>query len=122
RRRAGRNRTENTSGGAQNPIGIEIAGNNKRRVVGLIVLAVVSLLLLDGGAFHILQPANDRISVWMNFKSSGFHFLQKKTPWGIESGLQLFNDNLLLCFKLVELKGTVHHSVRFNLQSDVPAV
>ena len=106
----------------QNLTGIEIADDDKNRVIGLIIFAVVSLLLLDRSALHILQPSDNGISIRMDFESRGLHVLQKKAPGRIESRLQLFNDNLLLRLKFILLKGTVHHSIGFDLQSDVPAI
>src|SRR2546422_9832375 len=58
----------------------------------------------------------------MYLESDSLLFLQEQSPGRIEPRLQLLNDNFLLRLELVGLKSAADHSIRFDFQSDIPAV
>src|SRR5439155_9403511 len=92
------------------------------RIVWMIIAAIVRLLLLDCRALHILQPSHYGIPIGMYLESGGFLFLQQQSPRRIQTGFYLFNDNLLLCFKLFGIKAAVDYPVGFDFQRHVPSV
>src|SRR5215471_12481001 len=122
RLRAGWNGSEGTIDFLQNVRGVEIADNDKGRIVRMVVTAVVGLLAFDGGAFDILQPSDDRTAIGMDLVSRRFELLKKKAPWGIQTRLQFLDDNFLLRLELLRIECTAHHPVRFHVQSDFPSI
>src|SRR2546422_878106 len=63
----GRNAREMTGDTLQNSIGLKVTRNNEDRIVGMIMFSIIRLLLGGGGPLHVLQPADNRISVGMHF-------------------------------------------------------
>src|SRR4051812_8355820 len=80
RRRARRNRPEGARNFTQYPFSIEIACKDKRRIIRMIVAAIISLLFFSGRPLDILKPADNRIPVRMYLECDSFLFLMEQTP------------------------------------------
>src|SRR5439155_25815499 len=101
-----RHRTKRALHLCQYLIGSEISGKYKSGVVWMIVTAVIGLLLLNCGALYILKPSYDRIPIRMDLERRGFLFLQQQSPRRVEAGLQFFDYDFVLGFKLLGIKST----------------
>src|SRR5262245_17492284 len=88
----------------------------------MVVPSVIILLFLYRCLLDILKPAYNWVAIGVDFVSGGFFFLKQQTPGRIQTGFQLLDDNLLLSLKFVGIKGTIHHAIRFDVESDIPTI
>ncbi len=102
--------------------GIDVAGNDQRRVVGHVVAAVVSVEILPSHPLEIAQPADRRMTVGMSLERRRVHFHLEHLVRVVLAALELRDDHRALGLDLVGLVQAIRHPLGLDEEHPVERV
>ena len=102
----------------ERPAGVELAGDDQHRVVGLVVVAVERLQPLDRDVLDVRQRADDRAAVVVPEVGRGGRALAQQAERAVLAGLELVADDGHLAVEVLLRDAGVDHAVGLHPEDE----